>query len=252
MPWLLERASRRRAAALALALAAALLAVAAADAPAQAPPGFQIDLVGPRADVHVECFKSGEPLTCALYGAPQRVDGTCDFGGAVPTVVLPPDGPAEHGLICVDEGFHDWDLLRIGRSWRSAPFRCTSLVGVVRGRARGRLECFGGAATGFAVTGSGGVDLSLARRPVRRPAFCGSIAFTPRTEDGAGDIVGFRTGCRTARRVARASRAHGVDEQPRRYRAHGYSCRGRLRDRGLPTVAWYCVRGRAVVSFVRS
>jgi hypothetical protein len=80
---------------------------------------------------------------------------------------------------------------------------------------------------------------------------CGSITFEAQTENGASDIRAAGTTCKTARRVARASRNHGPYREPYRFSAAGFACRGRLDDSILPVVYWRCARGQAVVKFVR-
>ena len=80
---------------------------------------------------------------------------------------------------------------------------------------------------------------------------CGNVVFTPASEDGAFDIRARDTSCRTARRVARASRTRDVTG-PYRYRARGFRCRGRRVDEGLPQVRWRCTRRSALVTFTRS
>lgn len=84
---------------------------------------------------------------------------------------------------------------------------------------------------------------------------CGSIAFTPNSDEGAGDIRARGVRCRVARRVARASRSHGPSGEAGtifRYRARRFRCRGRELDTPLPSVRYRCVRGRSVVRFVKT
>ncbi len=80
---------------------------------------------------------------------------------------------------------------------------------------------------------------------------CGTLVFTPGSEDGAFAIRAREVGCATARRVARASRALSVAEGPYRYRARGFACRGRFEEEELPQVRWRCTRDDAVVRFTR-
>ncbi len=86
-------------------------------------------------------------------------------------------------------------------------------------------------------------------KPFKR---CGYIVFTPRTEDGIGDIRARRTSCRQARKVARAARDLGIVDGPYGYEADGFRCRGRLQEFGLPVVHWHCAKGMARISFDRS
>ena len=109
----------------------------------------------------------------------------------------------------------------------------------------------------FAATAALAAALGLsALIPATAPAAavkrCGSIAFTPQSDDGVFGIRARGVGCRTARRVARASRPYGVSDEPYRYSARGFACRGTLRDTALPTVRWRCTREESVVRFDRS
>ena len=84
---------------------------------------------------------------------------------------------------------------------------------------------------------------------------CGSFGFTPNSDEGVSDIRATAVRCRTARRVARASREHGPSGRPGtifRYRAYRFRCRGRELDTALPSVRYRCVRGAAVVRFVKT
>ena len=84
---------------------------------------------------------------------------------------------------------------------------------------------------------------------------CGSIGFTPNSDEGVSDIRATGVRCRTARRVARAAREHGPSGRPGtifRYRAYRFRCRGRELDTALPSVRFRCVRGAAVVRFVKT
>ncbi|MDQ3741064.1 MAG: hypothetical protein M3389_08995 [Actinomycetota bacterium] len=84
---------------------------------------------------------------------------------------------------------------------------------------------------------------------------CGSIGFQPNTDFGAFGIRARDVGCRTARRVARASREHGPTGEPgtvRRYRARRFRCVGRERATNLPSIRFRCTRGEALVTFTRT
>ncbi|HEX2087890.1 MAG TPA: hypothetical protein VHF89_19545 [Solirubrobacteraceae bacterium] len=232
--------------------ALAFAAAPAAHAQQDPPPGFQLDLRG-QPGVHAECFLGDGTLTCALYGGRIRGDARCDVGGVVPTVVWRPGAPPRHGHLCVDEGFHGWRRLREGSSRRLGGFRCTSGLRVVSGRVRGHLECLADGPRGFRVEGNRAVDLDAEPLPRRTLRSCRPVAFTPNSDDGAGGIRAQGTTCRTARRVARASRDHGPTRRPYRYRARGFRCRGRDDEtQQLPTVRWECVRGSRLVVFDRT
>lgn len=84
---------------------------------------------------------------------------------------------------------------------------------------------------------------------------CGSVGFTPNSDDGAFGIRAQGVSCRTARSVARASRPYGPSGEPGdvyRYRHRRFRCVGRQRDTGLASVRFRCTRGSAVVTFSRS
>jgi lysophospholipase L1-like esterase len=81
---------------------------------------------------------------------------------------------------------------------------------------------------------------------------CGDVAFEPRTEYGAFDIRALGTRCRTARRVAAASREKSVIDGPFAYQIGGFMCGGRPLDTPLPEARWTCHRRAARVKFTRS
>ena len=100
------------------------------------PPGFQVDL-RPRG-VHVECHIFRRSLNCLIYGrAPVETGRSCDFGGTIATVTLRRRGRAQVDNTCVDEGYHGWDFLARGSTFRHGRFRCRN-----RGRS---LSCSRGA-----------------------------------------------------------------------------------------------------------
>ena len=88
--------------------------------------------------------------------------------------------------------------------------------------------------------------------PAATARSCGSVGFTEGTSDGAFAIRATGVSCRVARRVARASRSHGVEDPPDRYSARGFTCRGRYSDEGMPGVRYRCTRGSATVRFDRA
>lgn len=101
------------------------------------------------------------------------------------------------------------------------------------------------------MAGAGSTCKSSAAQPRWRS--CGSIVFVPNTESGVTRIRARKATCQTARRVARASEPTSVVDGPFTYRAQRFTCRGRPRDEGLPTVSWTCTRtGGARVEFVMS
>ena len=86
-----------------------------------------------------------------------------------------------------------------------------------------------------------------AARNVRR---CRRVTFERNTENGAGGIRAKNAGCRTARRVARASRPFGPT-RPGDYRRLGFRCAGRRLDTPLPLALYTCHRRDATVVFAR-
>lgn len=81
---------------------------------------------------------------------------------------------------------------------------------------------------------------------------CGDLGFTPRTDDGAFDIVATGVSCQRAKTVAAASRDRR-DADPLSYEAGGFSCTGtRLPSDGLPGVRWRCTRDGATITFTRN
>ena len=136
----------------------------------------------------------------------------------------------------------------MGGTWKDGDFRCVSRLVVKSGRAVGRLDC-----SGFSVDGDGARSLSNPT-PVKPKAVrkCGKVSFEANSDNGAFDIRAQGTTCTTAKRVARASKRHGVGHTPYRFTTRGYSCRGIDAADVLPSVNWSCVKGQAIVLFVRS
>jgi len=75
---------------------------------------------------------------------------------------------------------------------------------------------------------------------------CGSVAFAPRTDDGAFELRARNVSCKVARAVARAIDADKT-------RPLSFRCRGRTETGpGLPHSHWLCIRGSQEVSWVGS
>lgn len=75
---------------------------------------------------------------------------------------------------------------------------------------------------------------------------CRAIAFTPHSDDMAGDIRAVNVSCRTARRFIRA-----VDgNAPARFR--GYRCTRKDIDTALPSRRYRCVDGAKRISWVKT
>lgn len=87
------------------------------------------------------------------------------------------------------------------------------------------------------------------------PRECGNVGFAPNTDYGAFGITAFDTRCRSAKRVARASRR--IKLKPGspanyRFRTRGFVCNGYSFDSdNLPSIHWTCSRKTAVVTFDR-
>ena len=75
---------------------------------------------------------------------------------------------------------------------------------------------------------------------------CGEIAFTPHSDDIAGDIRAEGVSCRTARRFIRA-----VDgNAPKRFR--GYRCTRKDLDTALPSRRYRCTDGGKLIRWIKS
>ncbi len=93
-----------------------------------------------------------------------------------------------------------------------------------------------------------------------KPDACGAVSSTPGTEDGAFRITAWDTGCRTARKLARAARrvrlrpGRGATGMARyRMRWRGFRCSGySFSSDDLPRISWTCYRRTAQVTFERS
>ena len=148
---------------------AVALALPALPSGAARPPGFEAHLIaeGVAEQVAPECWKTNGVLQCAVYGVPPPPHAKCDFGGAVTSVRLRARGGARRTFVCVDEGFHDWKVLRPGGRWRSRPFRCRhSWIGEGLGR-RTQLECRNRTQDRFRIDGLGRIKAVAAAAPRR-------------------------------------------------------------------------------------
>jgi hypothetical protein len=140
----------------------ATAAVVAAGGPSNAgaqPVGFEAELgaEGVAEQVAPECSFSDDRLTCAVYGIAPPEGAECSFGGTVAEIRFGARTKAQRGFVCVDEGFHDWEVLSPGRTWRRGGFECSHRwVGSGLGRV-GRLECRNAAGHRFSVDGRGRV-----------------------------------------------------------------------------------------------
>jgi hypothetical protein len=120
------------------AVTTALLVVAAAPASALADPsGFQVDLESGGASSHVECDVFQGTLSCLNYSVSAPSGAHCSFGGTIWTVALKSSGKAHRTHTCVDEGFHGWKRLGVGKTFRSGSFKC-------RHKTRNTLSCSNG------------------------------------------------------------------------------------------------------------
>jgi hypothetical protein len=96
---------------------------------------------------------------------------------------------------------------------------------------------------------------SVSRTGPPGKGFCGLVAFSPASEDGAFDIRTSGVSCSVARSVARASRDNEPSgtggRSPPIYRIDSFTCKGRETTAALPTVRYQCLRGDAEVTFDR-
>ena len=75
---------------------------------------------------------------------------------------------------------------------------------------------------------------------------CGEIAFTPHSDDIAGDIRAEGVSCKTARRFIRA-----VDgDAPKRFR--GYRCTRKDLDTALPSWRYRCTDGGKLIRWIKT
>lgn len=228
-----------------LAVAAGLPGVARADGRAASwpPSGFQVDLKASGTSVqrHVECYldtiRRRKPrLRCNWVGK-LPANAECGFGGTVPTIVLPRRGRAPRaGYVCMDEGYHGWRRLRVGRRWKAGGYRCGVDWLGRRGSSsrRMRLLCRSpsGHRLGYDARGrlvrrgrTRGASSLRSARAVRR---CGQVGLN----FPSYRIRAARMRCRRARRlVATAQRAPcpgpaaGCYARPRVLRVRGFRCR---------------------------
>ncbi len=104
-----------------LSAAAAVALIGATASPAGAAPiGFQTDLSD---GTHIECAWTKKALNCLDYS---RIDapGRCEAGGEVAGWILKSTGKLRSTYFCVDEGFHDWKVLKAGQTFNRSPFKC--------------------------------------------------------------------------------------------------------------------------------
>ncbi|HEX2161236.1 MAG TPA: hypothetical protein VHF88_05380 [Thermoleophilaceae bacterium] len=154
---------------------ALLLAPTTAAAQGQ-PPGFKATSLAPvpgGGDV-AECHMDGQVLRCLLYGA-EAEGASCDAGGPVLRMTLPPKGPARRDHACVDEAFHGWRELGRNRSWDHESFHCGRYYAAAPGvvGASDVVRCVNASDRGFTLDGHGTTRL------VSR-AFRKRVAATPR------------------------------------------------------------------------
>src|SRR3954470_4809837 len=108
------------------AVLAAALPLAGAGAPtSQTPPmhGFKAYL-GAKPAGYTECSVSRGRLSCLVYDAKLPAGAQCSFGGAIPIVEMRARSRATRSSTCVDEGFHGWDTLPVGGTFREGAYTC--------------------------------------------------------------------------------------------------------------------------------
>lgn len=101
-----------------LSISVAVCATTVASA-AAAPVGFQTDLSDGQ---HIECSWSAGTLACLNYNA--TATKACDAGGAVLAKTIRRTGAPKTRTYCVDEGFHGWQKLKAGRTWKRGGVKC--------------------------------------------------------------------------------------------------------------------------------
>jgi hypothetical protein len=146
---------------LGIAVAAASLVLGVSNAAlAQGRVGFKAPLAseGVAELVTPECDLSKGTLSCAVYGVTPGAAAKCSAGGAVTELRLGAAGGARRGVLCVDEGFHDWGVLSEGQVWRKSGFDCSHRSsGSGLGRV-GRLVCANAGGYQFSVDGLGRIS----------------------------------------------------------------------------------------------
>jgi hypothetical protein len=94
-----------------------------------------------------------------------------------------------------------------------------------------------------------------AGRPLVAARHCPSFLLGPSPEDRVHALHSSGVGCRTAHKVAAASRAKppASFDVHARYKTKGFSCRGRLKSPpggGKGSIHFRCQRARATVTFI--
>lgn len=201
-----------------LTLVLAFAAGAGAQPPYTSPygPGFKATV----GKAYIECHVSKKKLECLNYSGKLPAGAQCSFGGTVPTVTLDRTR-IKTGFTCVDEGYHDWHNLGIGRHFKAKHFTCVHRKRSLRCRRAGRR---------FAIDRRGrllrgGSGQTSAASDYRRCAGVvlsnGSADAHTSTEAVFVDGVTCHKGRRVARRYMKAHERGG-----RRSRPFGFKCSG--------------------------
>src|SRR4051812_3390459 len=149
------------------------------------------------------------------------------------------------------------DIARIGEAGTEIVAVKADGVGCKRARRVLERHTLGRSTAGWTCNSAGSEAVctrggATARYGPAKSRGCGSIGFTPNSDDGAGDIRARHVSCRVARKVARKSKPFGPSH-PDPYKARGFRCRGRhLPSAGLEAALYTCHRGRKTVAFQRT
>ncbi|MBJ7472176.1 MAG: hypothetical protein JHD16_12795 [Solirubrobacteraceae bacterium] len=71
----------------------------------------------------VECSWSRGALSCLEY-AKAEAPGDCEVGGDVPGMKITARNAPKAISVCVDEGFHDWPVLRPSKTFKRGSITC--------------------------------------------------------------------------------------------------------------------------------
>ena len=82
---------------------------------------------------------------------------------------------------------------------------------------------------------------------------CGTVGFTPATEDAAGDITASGASCAEARAFVEMAGRQTSSGGPQEVDVGGYHCeRTRTEQEPLPQAFYRCTKGSTTITFVRS
>lgn len=97
-------------------------------------PGFKASV----GKAYVECrITRTSDLLCLSYSGQPPKGSQCSFGGTIASVSMELGKRPELGFVCVDEAYHDWRVLKRGKTFREDGFVCAHRRRFLRCRARG-------------------------------------------------------------------------------------------------------------------